>query len=239
MKPPSKKNDFTGSKIVAAARSKFVADASHELKQPMNALNLCLDALKELDTSPSVANYLDKIGRCAAAINDTLATLLATLSPDTILKAAPGPLETATLNSLARVGNTADRPKPTDIVIALIDDEQLVLDAMRPLLENWKYTVVTAANGRQAWDKLMCRERPPDIIICDYSLAHGECGINVIGLLRNAFQRRIPAFLVTGVNRKDYLDRISNSGLALIPKPLNVDELKSALAQSISQNHVQ
>ena len=50
-------------------------------------------------------------------------------------------------------------------LIAVIDDDPLVLEAMAGLLRNWGYEVLTAATDRAALDALDERRRPPDLII--------------------------------------------------------------------------
>jgi CheY-like chemotaxis protein len=81
-------------------------------------------------------------------------------------------------------------------LIAVIDDDPFVLEAMAGLLRKWGYEVLTAATDRAALDTFDERRRPPDLIVCDYHLSNGLTGIEAIERLRNAF--RIPAFLITG-----------------------------------------
>lgn len=58
------------------AKSRFLAAASHDLRQPMHALNLYLATLSELDASKPIRACVDNLNKCAKAMNDMLDTLL-------------------------------------------------------------------------------------------------------------------------------------------------------------------
>ena len=52
-------------------------------------------------------------------------------------------------------------------LIAVTDDDPLVLEAMAGLFRNWSYEVLTAATQPVALGELAERGRPPDLIVCD------------------------------------------------------------------------
>ena len=71
---------LTEQKEVAEAanisKSRFLAAASHDLAQPMNALNLYLGALSGLDLPISARTLCANVGQCAQSLNGLLASLL-------------------------------------------------------------------------------------------------------------------------------------------------------------------
>jgi two-component system, sensor histidine kinase len=58
------------------SKSRFLAAASHDLAQPMNALNLYLGALGGIDLPVPARTLCANVGQCAQSINGLLASLL-------------------------------------------------------------------------------------------------------------------------------------------------------------------
>ena len=114
-------------------------------------------------------------------------------------------------------------------LVAVIDDEELILDAAQTLLVQWNCTVIAASSGHDALRQLADCPRPPDVLICDYRLRDDENGIGVVEAIRNEFNAEIPALLITGDTDPDEIRRITTSGLALLHKPLREDELHDAI----------
>lgn len=83
-------------------------------------------------------------------------------------------------------------------LIVVIDDDALVLDGMRGLLQSWGCRVVTGASDTAALAQLAQEGGQPDLIISDYRLAIGRTGIEAIESLRAALGAPIPAFLMSG-----------------------------------------
>src|SRR5262245_39959669 len=82
--------------------------------------------------------------------------------------------------------------------VVVIDDDPLVLDAMRGVLKSWGCSVLTAKSDSAALAALAREERQPDLIISDYRLGDARTGFEVIELLRGAIGADIPAFLISG-----------------------------------------
>jgi CheY-like chemotaxis protein len=116
-------------------------------------------------------------------------------------------------------------------LVAVIDDEEMILNATRSLLEQWDCTVVTAVSGRKAMEQLSTSPRAPDAIVCDYRLRGGENGLAVIDSLRSEFNEDIPALLITGDTGPDRLREIEASGLSVLHKPVTDQVLRDALGR--------
>lgn len=130
------------------------------------------------------------------------------------------------------VAATTDSQSLEHALIAVIDDEPLVLDAMRFLLESWGCTVITATNRQEAIAQLKLM-RLPDVILCDYLLAEKDTGVSVIAALRTAFGKEIPAILITGDTLPADMKAIRMSNLPVMYKPIDHSKLKLALLQLI------
>lgn len=116
-------------------------------------------------------------------------------------------------------------------LIVVIDDDALVLDSMRGLLQGWGCHVVTAASQSEVLAGLAGCGKRPDLIISDYRLAHGKTGFELIEHLRKAFGADIPAFLISGDTAPERLQEASASGYLLLHKPVDPMTLRAMLSR--------
>lgn len=143
------------------------------------------------------------------------------LAPTQDYLAQPEPATTANKSALA--GRT----------IMVIDDDPMQVDALSSLLAGWGCKVMAAndvAGARQALDAGMV----PDAILADYRLRMGETGAEAVSVVRRAAGADIPGVIVTGDTEPARLMKAANSGMALLAKPVDADELLSALATALS-----
>jgi two-component system, sensor histidine kinase len=113
--------------------------------------------------------------------------------------------------------------------IIVIDDDALVLDGMRGILQSWGCQVETAASGDAALAALARNGGPPDLIISDSGLAGGQTGIQAIERLRQAAGASIPAFVITGDTAPERLREASAAGFHLLHKPVSPMALRTTL----------
>jgi signal transduction histidine kinase/CheY-like chemotaxis protein len=113
--------------------------------------------------------------------------------------------------------------------IIVIDDDALVLDGMRGILQSWGCQVETAASGDAALAALSANGGKPDLIISDYRLADGATGIEAIERLRVAAGATIPAFVITGDTAPEHLREASANGFHLLHKPVSPMALRTTV----------
>jgi signal transduction histidine kinase/CheY-like chemotaxis protein len=114
-------------------------------------------------------------------------------------------------------------------LIVIIDDDELVLDSLRGLLQGWGCRVVAARSDTAALASLIDHDRRPDLIISDYQLANGRTGVKAIEHLRNALGSPIPAFFISGDTAPERLREASASGYHLLHKPIGPAALRATL----------
>jgi CheY-like chemotaxis protein len=113
--------------------------------------------------------------------------------------------------------------------VIVIDDDALVLDGMRGILQSWGCQVQTAASGAAAIAGLAETSGRPDLIISDSRLADGERGIEAIERLREAVGAPVPAFVITGDTAPELLREASAGGFHLLHKPVSPMALRTTL----------
>jgi len=111
----------------------------------------------------------------------------------------------------------------------VIDDDLLVLDGMRGILQSWGCRVQTAASSTAALASVADGGAPPDLIISDLRLADAETGIEVIERLREALGSPVPAFLISGDTAPERLREASARGYHLLQKPVSPMTLRTTL----------
>jgi two-component system, sensor histidine kinase len=129
--------------------------------------------------------------------------------------------------------NLSDVPGGKFVVI--IDDDPLVLDGMKGLLQCWGCHVVTAASVGFALARLAERGQTPDLIVSDYHLPSGTRGIEAIAILRKSLAADIPAFLISGDTDAEQVREATRCGLPLLHKPVDPMALRAVFAHVLAE----
>ncbi|MCU0804476.1 MAG: hybrid sensor histidine kinase/response regulator [Burkholderiales bacterium] len=121
-----------------------------------------------------------------------------------------------------REGPAAHAPAPLlgRRLIALIDDDVVVRDAMVTLLAEQGLDVTAAASLEEARRALAERRRAPDLVIADMRLAAGATGVDAVRTLRARYGADLPALLVTGETTRDRVAEAVASGIPILQKPV-------------------
>jgi signal transduction histidine kinase/CheY-like chemotaxis protein len=117
-----------------------------------------------------------------------------------------------------------------DTRVLIIDDEAMIRTGMRDVLQQWGCQVVEAESAQQALEVSAAHHIEPDIILSDYRLREGKTGIEAIQLVRQAFNKPIPAIIITGDTAPDRLHEAKASGFHLLHKPVSPAKLRALLS---------
>jgi len=145
------------------------------------------------------------------------------------------PLSTDAARFVTPVSRRVSHNAIAGTMVVVVDDEEPILDAMRGLLEQWGCVVAAARSGTEARKQLETCLRVPDALICDFRLAAGENGIDVINDLRAEFNEDIPALILTGDTGPERIQQIESSDLKVLHKPIDAETLRDALAAILAQ----
>lgn len=116
----------------------------------------------------------------------------------------------------------------------VLDDDPLALQSMGSLLQNWGMSCELANSVNQAL--AMSKNCRPDIIITDYRLSEERTGAQAIALVRLELGEQMPALIVTGDTSPQRLREASASGVPLLHKPANPDDVRRLISQALAQN---
>lgn len=133
--------------------------------------------------------------------------------------------------SYAPVGGAAARPAgeggnlPTVLVI---EDDAAVLKATRAVLKRWHFLSVGVPDGEAALRMVADSGLVPDAAIIDFRLPGGMDGVDTADALRRVLPA-LPVLIVSGAADPAHAAKIAASGLPLIRKPVDPDQVRTAL----------
>lgn len=118
--------------------------------------------------------------------------------------------------------------------VLIIDNDEAILAGMKALLENWGYTVLTAANGTETATRAAVREGL-DLIVADYHLDGDLRGDIEIAQLREIASRAISAAVITADRSEEVKARLAAEGLPLLNKPVKPAQLRALLRTLLAE----
>jgi signal transduction histidine kinase/ActR/RegA family two-component response regulator len=170
------------------------------------------------------------------AIVSRLAQLLGHRVP---LRSAPGAGSTFSILLPRGTASPESAPRPapetadvSGMLVAVVDDDDVVLEAMTALLGKWGCQSMCAGSGTELLARLAGTLRVPDLLVCDYRLRGGESGLDAVEMVREEFNADIPAAIITGDTGPERLREVEASGLAILHKPVNPARLRALLAEA-------
>lgn len=117
-----------------------------------------------------------------------------------------------------------------DGLVLLVEDDAVIVQAMRALFAQWGVPLITAAGIEEALRALDAAGRAPALALSDYRLPGGCDGIGVVASLRARYGGDLPAILVSGDTGEEAMRAVAASGLTLLHKPLHPAKLRALLA---------
>jgi CheY-like chemotaxis protein/anti-sigma regulatory factor (Ser/Thr protein kinase) len=116
-----------------------------------------------------------------------------------------------------------------DGMVALcVDNEPAILDGMEMLLGRWGVRVLKARDASEA--RALHASSNVDIVLADYHLGEGADGLALLGDLRRASPRPLPAALVTADHGAELATRCRALGWPVLRKPLKPAALRAFLS---------
>ena len=119
--------------------------------------------------------------------------------------------------------------------ILVVDDEAVVREGLRRVLEGDGYHVEVCANGRAALD--LMQERAYDLVITDLKMP-GMGGLEVLKTIK-ILQPEVPVIIITGYSTVDTaVDAMKNGAIDYIAKPFSPEQLTEKVGKAIEQKTV-
>ena len=116
--------------------------------------------------------------------------------------------------------------------ILVVDDEAVIREGMRRILESEGFRVETSASGRAAVEKI--QEREFDVVITDLKMP-GMDGIEVLKAIK-ILQPDVPVIIITGYATVDTaVEAMKNGAFDYIAKPFTSEQITEKVQKSIAE----
>lgn len=129
-------------------------------------------------------------------------------------------------------------PKPaaefSELAIILIDNEALMLSAMKSQLEDWGCKVITATDHTSLTQTIESDSKKgfePALIISDYHLDNDNNGVDLIMHASNAYQWTAPCIICSADPSEQVREHTSRAGYSFMRKPIKALALKKLMRQ--------
>lgn len=116
--------------------------------------------------------------------------------------------------------------------ILVVDDEKDVVELLSFLLQKDGYTIVTAANGREAMEKI--EQETPDLILLDVMMPEMDGYTVQTRLLENPKTKTIPIVILTAKGQLRDVFAVASNVTAYIEKPFDPKTLRQKIKESLA-----
>ncbi len=124
------------------------------------------------------------------------------------------------------------------LVILVIEDEKDILEAMGLLIGDWGSQCILSESPQEALVKLQKIDQCPDLILSDYRLRNSESGLDAIEYIRDEYNSRIPAIVITGDTSPKSFSALEETNQSVLHKPIKADVLKQSILEIIESKRV-
>jgi signal transduction histidine kinase len=113
--------------------------------------------------------------------------------------------------------------------VLLIENDATVQEAMRALLERWSCHVRASSGLHELGEVIADPRYRPDLVIADYHLDYGECGLAGVRRMRAITSASLPAIIVTADHSEVIAAAVREAECELLRKPVRPAELRALM----------
>lgn len=118
--------------------------------------------------------------------------------------------------------------------VLVVENDASTADALARLLQNWDARVSTFRDLAGVRAAVAAGAAPPDILVLDYHLDEGACGLDVAAYLRAGRADPLPVIVTTADHTGDVEARVAAAGAELVRKPIKPAQLRSLLTYMLA-----
>lgn len=116
-----------------------------------------------------------------------------------------------------------------DARVLVVENDPFTAEALERLLNSWDAQVRTFRDGEEVEAALATGMDLPDLLILDYHLDNGACGLDVAARLESRASGRLPVVVTTADHSPEIAARVAAMGGHLLHKPVRPAELRALL----------
>jgi len=130
----------------------------------------------------------------------------------------------------------AEQIQPPDfderIRVLVVDDDPVVRDAMRRILDTWQVAADICASSAECFDLVSAGTPEWTCMVLDQRLGEAMTGVHLAKALQDTSGRRIPVAIMTGENEGDWVDEARALGYQVFSKPVKMVRLRAFIASA-------
>ncbi|WP_419951325.1 hybrid sensor histidine kinase/response regulator [Methylobacterium sp.] len=137
------------------------------------------------------------------------------------------PIGTSPIEPVA--GPTPIATRLTGARVLIVENDPATADALTRLLRNWDADVSAHRDLASVGECVSAGRPPPDVLILDYHLDNGACGLDVATYLRGVTRADLPAIVTTADHSAAIEADVARLGAELMHKPIKPAQLRALL----------
>ncbi|WP_267428394.1 hybrid sensor histidine kinase/response regulator [Methylobacterium sp. GC_Met_2] len=118
--------------------------------------------------------------------------------------------------------------------VLVVENDASTADALARLLQNWDARVSTFRDLAGVRAAMAAGAARPDILVLDYHLDDGACGLDVAAYLRGRRLDPLPAIVTTADHTAEVETRVAAAGAELVRKPIKPAQLRALLTYMLA-----
>jgi len=118
--------------------------------------------------------------------------------------------------------------------VLVVENDASTADALARLLQNWDARVSTFHDLAGVRNAVMGGAITADILVLDYHLDDGACGLDVAAYLRGLRPDPLPVIVTTADHSAAVEERVAAAGAELVRKPIKPAQLRSLLTYMLA-----
>ena len=124
-----------------------------------------------------------------------------------------------------------------DKKIAIVEDDEIIMDAYRQMLSSRGAQVIALSENAAELQTQLEAVDHIDCILCDYRLKE-TTGDQIIELLRENYNREIPALIVTADTSPTHIEKLAKLNVPILYKPATYQTIVATLEEMLASDTV-
>jgi CheY-like chemotaxis protein len=118
--------------------------------------------------------------------------------------------------------------------VVVVDNNASVREAMRALLDRWGCEM-HIFSGLADVEAAIAADPGfrPDVILADFHLDDGDCGLSAVKRLRETGDAALNAIVITGDHSDEVADAVAAAGCEILRKPVKPAELRALITHLV------
>ncbi len=227
--------------LVSDGAKDKLASASHDIRQPLQAMSLFIHSLESKLSNEQQHNILNKLKQSAQSLNSSLDDMLGLLKPNAAQThgsgyqvPAPNAKQFAQADVQADAKDSAYNPS-LDYTVMVLDDNEEVVMALENTLQEAGFHVYPATNLAEACAIIKEVDQLPDMLLVDFNLGDNCEGDEAIKIIRKTAQSIIPSVVITSENCNSKLHRAKEVANTVLSKPVQAEQLLATITNFVEE----